>query len=280
MSYIKYHLEEIVILAALIAVLYLLFYILKSKRRRRKVGFYLSFIFYKLGFIKRMSKKNIGMVHVHESYEPLVDLVPHPKIIINNETVEHPVLLRKNVALRLYKIADKLPENIYLKIYSTYRSRIALYNKWVEEVEKMEKENPNMGRAELLSLVKFKATSPNTNMGGHDTGAAIDLALCDKNGKELDFGTSYYEKNLGSKSVVELTDEQKKNQKYIKKLMKTENFVQQPSQWWHYSYGDRYWAVYKGKRNRGAIYGSVEKEFENVGYVAVVKTQLSSVNIK
>ena len=279
MSFIKYHLEELIVIAALLAVLYLLFYILKSKRRRRKVGFYLSFLAYKLGFTKRMSKKQIGMVHVRESYEPLVDLVSHPKIIINNETVEHPVLLRKNVALRLYKIADKLPEHLYIKIYSTYRSRITLYNNWVEEVAKMEKENPNMGRAELLSLVQYKAPSPNINMGGHDTGAAIDLALCDKNGKELDFGTSYHEKNLGAK-IVELTEEQKKNQKYIMKLMKSENFVQQPSQWWHYSYGDRYWAVYKGKRTSGAIYGSVEKEFENAGYQAVVKTQLSSVNIK
>ena len=61
--------------------------------------------------------------------------------------------------------------------------------------------------------------------------------------------------------------------------MKSQDFVQYPGQWWHYSYGDRYWAAYKGKR-LGAFYGSAEKEFENSGYVAVIKKQSSSLNVK
>ena len=59
--------------------------------------------------------------------------------------------------------------------------------------------------------------------------------------------------------------------------MKSQRFIKQPSQWWHYSYGDRYWAVYRGKRH-GAIYGAAEKEFENTGYQRVIKTNISSIN--
>ena len=276
MNYIRFHIDEIITAAIVFAILYLLFYILHSKKRRLKFAFYFNFVLCKLGLKKRMSRKNIGMVRTMESYEPLVELVRHPKIIINKSTIEEPVLLRKKVALRLYKIADRLPEDMYIKIYSAYRSRIKLYEIWKEELGKMEHENPNLGRAELLLQLKHKVTSPNVSMGGHDTGAAVDLALCDADGNELDFGTKYHEKNT---ELTTLTKEQKNNQKYIQKVMKSQDFVQYPGQWWHYSYGDRYWAAYKGKR-QGAFYGSAEKEFENTGYVAVIKKQFSSLNAK
>lgn len=275
MDFIKYNLEEIILTMVILLVAYVLFYILKSKKRRRKIGFYIQFIAYKIGIRKRMSSKYVGMIHVEECYEPLVEIPNHNKIIFNRETVESPVLLRKNVAERLCKVANKLPDDIYIKIYSAYRSRIKLYNIWKEEVEKMEKENPSLHRAELLSTVKFKAVNPNTNLGGHDTGAAIDLSLCDRNGVDLDFGIKYHQSNNASKYDNALTKEQKDNLKYLSRIMKSQGFVQYPSQWWHYSYGDRYWAAYKGRRF-GAIYGSAEKDFENTGYVAVVKTLLSA----
>ena len=273
MDFIKYNIEEIMMIAVLAVVLYLIYYVVKSKKRRRKIGFYFNFIMYKLGIISRMSKTYIGMSHVKECYEPLVDIVAHPKIIYNEATIEKPVLLRQNVADKLYRIADKLPDNIYIKIYSAYRSRVRLEEIWKNEIEK---ENPGMQRGEILSLAKFKVTPPNTNMGGHDTGAAIDLALCDRNGNDLDYGTKYHE-NAQAKSTVVLNAEQKQNRKFLLQLMKSQDFVQQPSQWWHYSYGDRYWAVYKGKRH-SAIYGPAEKEFENTGYQRIIKTHISSVN--
>ena len=55
------------------------------------------------------------MSHVKECYEPLVDIVAHPKILYNETTIEKPVLLRREVANKLYKIADKLPDDIYIK---------------------------------------------------------------------------------------------------------------------------------------------------------------------
>lgn len=276
MDFIKYNLEEIMMAAIITASLFVLFYVLKSKKRRRKVGFYINFILFKLGVKNHISKTYIGMSHVKECYEPLVDVVAHPKIFYNEATIERPVLLRKSVADRLYKVADKLPDDICIKIYSAYRSRARLEEIWKNEIERIEKENPGMQRGEILALVKFKATAPDSNMGGHDTGAAIDMALCDKNGNDLDYGTKYHE-NAMARSTVALTSEQKQNRKYLLKLMKSQGFVQQPSQWWHYSYGDRYWAVYRGKR-RAAIYGSAEKEFENAGYQRVIKTVISSVN--
>ncbi|MBR5215630.1 MAG: D-alanyl-D-alanine carboxypeptidase family protein [Bacteroidales bacterium] len=237
--------------------------------------FYLNYLSYKLGIRERISKIYISNIHVRECYEPLVDLVKHPKIFLNDATLEHPVLLRKSVAMKLYKVADKLPEGVCLKVYSAFRSRIAIYNVWKQEEERMTKENPQMNRAELLNLVNSKVSSPKANMGGHDTGAAVDIALCDVERNDLDFGTKVHEThNNGS-----LTKEQKANRKMLKKFMKSQKFVNDPTRWWHFSYGDKSWSAYNGKRN-GAIYGAVEKEFENIGYVSVIKTEIKSVNIK
>lgn len=274
-EYIKYNFVEVSIWVLFFAFVIAAILHLRSKRNRHKLGYYVNFIFYKLGITKKISRKFVSKVHVREDNEPMVDLVKHPKILHNDDTIEHPVLLRKSVAMKLYKVADRLPDDVYLKVYSAFRSRITVYNTWKSEEERLTKENPNMSRAALLELVNAKVASPNADMGGHDTGGAIDVALCDKNRNDLDFGTKYQERH----KKVYLTKEQKENRKMLKNFMKSQKFVNTPGRWWHFSYGDKTWAAYKGKRN-GAFYGAVEKEFENIGYVKVVKTEIKSVNIK
>ena len=223
---------------------------------------------------------NLPIDEFMESYEPLVDVINHPKIIYDEKTIERPLLLRKNVLVKIHKVADKLPDGVYLKIYSAYRSRIEVYEKWKAIVDELTKENPQMGRAQILSLAKFKAPNPKS-LGGHETGGAIDVALCDANGEELDFGTYYHESSAANKTHSKLiTKEQRYNRKMLLKLMKSQNFVNNPYQWWHFSYGDNVWAAYKGKRVGGAIYDAAEKEFENVGYVRIVQTVITSHNPK
>lgn len=273
-EYIKHNLVEVSVCILLVSFLVVVLLYLRNKRNRYKVKFYLNYLSYKLGIKERISKIYISNIHARECYEPLVDLVKHPKIFLNDATLEHPVLLRKSVAMKLYKVADKLPEGVYLKVYSAFRSRIAIYNIWKQEEERITKENPHMNRGELLNLVNSKVSSPKVNMGGHDTGAAVDISLCDVECNDLDFGTKVHETHNES-----LTKEQKANRKMLKKFMKSQKFVNDPTRWWHFSYGDKSWSAYNGKRN-GAIYGAVEKEFENIGYVSVIKTEIKSVNIK
>jgi hypothetical protein len=69
--------------------------------------------------------------------ESLIELVKHPKILYNEATLEFPVLLRKTVAKKIYKVADSLPEGVFLKIYEATRSRILIYNEWKNEEERL-----------------------------------------------------------------------------------------------------------------------------------------------
>ena len=274
-EYIKYNLGELLIWALVIFLVVMLFVYLRKKNNRRIIGFYLNYLLYKLGLKKRISSANVALVRVKDCNESLVQLVKHPKIFVNDDTVETPVLLRKRVAKKLYKIADGLPEGVYIKIYRAYRSRIALYEAWKNEEERVMKENPQMYRAELLRFVNNNVSDPNASMGGHDTGAAIDLALCDIDGNDFDFGTKYHSHHRN----YNLTKEHKSNRKMLKNIMKSQKFVNNPDQWWHFSYGDKAWAAYKGKR-KSAFYGSAEKEFENMGFVRVIRTEMKTIDNK
>ena len=43
--------------------------------------------------------------------------------------------------------------------------------------------------------------------------------------------------------------------------MERHDFVCYPGEWWHYSYGDQAWAVYRGEN--AALYGGIEKIINN-----------------
>lgn len=271
MQVILSNLKTIIIIAIIATFVISSIIYLKSKRRRKRLGFYINYFLYKIGIKSKISRSCMARVHVKECYEPLVNLMEHDKIIIDKSTIEQPVLLRKNVALKIYKIANKLPDGTFLKVYNTYRSRITIYNTWKAVVDEISKENPTMGRAEVLKLANFKVSNPKS-LGGHETGGAIDVALCDADGKEFDYGTKYHEKSPANKTKSRhILKEHKENRRYLLKVMKSQGFVNNPYEWWHFSYGDTNWAAYKGKRF-GGIYDAAEKEYENVGYVRIIKT--------
>jgi D-alanyl-D-alanine dipeptidase len=98
-------------------------------------------------------------------------------------------------------------------------------------------------------------------VGGHPTGAAIDLTLQRIDGAHVDMGTVLNANDAESSGAcftgsAFITREAARNRAVLCEAMTAAGFVNYPSEWWHWSYGDRYWAVVSGKPN--AIYGPVE----------------------
>lgn len=251
----------ILILAFIIFLVWFLKYI-SSKRRRAHLNFHIHHLIYKLGFRKTISRHWIGRTHVHECYDPLVDFLPHKHIIFNDETLEQPNLIRKNVLFKLYRIADRLPDGMNLLILQTYRSKSKMNEAWEKTINEITADNPGIGRYEAIKLAKFKTEDPKNSIGGHVTGGAVDVALCDDNGVMLDFGTKFHEHNDKTETKNKyITKAQAKNRKTLVRIMRREGFINFPAEWWHFSYGDRAWAAYKGRRH-GGIYGSAESEMD------------------
>ena len=81
----------------------------------------------------------------------------------------------------------------------------------------------------------------------HTTGGAVDLTIVDDKGNELDMGGGFDELSDRSKtSYYEGSEETEiiNNRRLLYNAMTSAGFTNLPSEWWHYDYGDRFWAYY------------------------------------
>jgi zinc D-Ala-D-Ala dipeptidase len=95
----------------------------------------------------------------------------------------------------------------------------------------------------------------------HTTGGAVDLTLMDKNGEPIEMGTEVNASPLKSDyatytAAKNISKWAKKNRALLSEVMIEAGFVNYPTEWWHWSYGDKYWALQSGAP--AAHYDSIE----------------------
>lgn len=208
-------------------------------------------------------------IAIHENHEPMVDLTKQkvikygPSPLIPNNT--NYTKMRKTVYDKLVQAQKLLPKGLRFQIYEGYRS-LALQQKiFQERYDKLEKEKPGLSHTELFTE-STKFVSPVINLDGsknippHSTGAAIDVYLVDKKGKVVDMGISLDDTYNDLEGIycrtdsAVISDSAKKYRRMMGDALATVGFVNYPTEYWHWSYGDRYWA-YQG-RKKFAVYGS------------------------
>ncbi|KIA98576.1 peptidase M15 [Flavobacterium sp. KMS] len=87
---------------------------------------------------------------------------------------------------------------------------------------------------EIVSNPKYVADPKKGSI--HNRGGAVDITLVDRNGKELDMGTSFdFFGKEASHSYINLSDTIKANRLLLKKIMIKHNFNSFDSEWWHYN---------------------------------------------
>ena len=85
----------------------------------------------------------------------------------------------------------------------------------------------------------------------HQTGGAVDLTLCHDNGVELDLGPAVNASPevsgdrcfTGSGQITARAHELRGE---LGRVLTSVGLVNDPTQWWHWSYGERYWAYTHG----------------------------------
>ena len=85
----------------------------------------------------------------------------------------------------------------------------------------------------------------------HVAGAAVDLTLCTIAGEELDMGTKVNASPEGSDlacytAAPNILAEAAANRRLLADALTAVGMVNYPTEWWHWSYGDRYWAKSTG----------------------------------
>jgi len=77
-----------------------------------------------------------------------------------------------------------------------------------------------------------------------------------KSKKLVDVGNNFTYDDSAKTYYSKLTKIQKENRQLLIDIMTNVGFVNYPYEWWHWSYGDKYWAYIK--KRRFAIYKTLK----------------------
>ena len=219
-------------------------------------------------------------VIIKDNREKLVSLkglskkiIVKPQYYINDIAgAEQDCKVRTTIANKLELIANKLPSNFKLLVWDSFRTietQKALFDKYYDEFEASTRLKGN----ELLEYTKKFVSLPSMDKGKpspHNTGAAIDLTICDCDDNPIDLGTYfddfreeaytrfYEEKIEKGEKLTEQEEEILLNRRVLCNLFEEEGFINYPYEIWHKSFGDQ--MACKINNLDYAIYGGIETQ--------------------
>lgn len=206
--------------------------------------------------------KGLSKVTVQESNEPMLSLKNHlhKKIVIDlaklpielSEKEQHSRLyLRRSVIEKLNRVQEKLPDGLRLMIRDPFRSKdvvTKLYGAYMKRVMKergLDKHAADLYVRNILALPDDPVTP------GHMTGGAVDVVLALPDGSRapmtVDTKIIPWERQMLT-DCPGLPDEALRYRRLLKSAMRQEGFHNYFREYWHYSWGDAYFAVRRKKK--------------------------------
>ncbi len=183
--------------------------------------------------------------------EQLVELNNSSKIIIEPsyyiQGIPHAIPnchVRESVAYKIIRISQNLPDGYQLKIYDAWRPFSVQRYLYDAYKSKLAQQHPNLSAFDLDRLTKTFVSEPVYDIlqaPVHCTGGAIDLTLV-YNGKDVDMGTSFDDFSTLSYTQTYINDNIKNNREMLLRIMSSEDFTNLETEWWHFDYGNRFWA--------------------------------------
>jgi D-alanyl-D-alanine dipeptidase len=163
-------------------------------------------------------------IHTADNHEPLLDLRDVPELSLAGRLAgEHGgyARLRTSVVDRLVSAQKRLPRGIRLLIVEAYRP--------------------------------YRPDEPDFP-DPHHTGGAVDVTLCTDGGAELDLGSRVLDTPEASANACytaarNISVAALRNRANLWTVLRREGLTNYPTEWWHWSYGDRYWALNNGVPN-------------------------------
>ncbi|WP_248960316.1 M15 family metallopeptidase [Sphaerisporangium perillae] len=164
--------------------------------------------------------------------------------------------LRAGLLSRLQDAQRQLPYGYRLLVVEGYRPPVLQRRYFEEYKDELRATFPEMSPDEL-HVAASRYVSP-IEVAPHTAGAAVDLTLAAEDGTELDMGTPVNanpEESDGAcyTAAPNVSAGAREHRKILGAALESAGLVNYPTEWWHWSYGDRYWAMTTGART--AIYG-------------------------
>ncbi len=209
-----------------------------------------------------LSDSRIAEVPVKECGEPLVDLRTLEAIRVDPRLADEAgayAHLRQSVADRLVVAQTRLPRELRFLIIEGYRPAGLQRRYFGSAVARQRAAHPGWddarARVEASRYVSPPEVAPPV------TGGAVDLTLRSAGGVELDMGTAVNatppesDENCYTDATA-ISAEARSNRRLMGDALTSAGFVNYPTEWWHWSFGERYWAFLT--QSRHARYGLVE----------------------
>lgn len=199
-----------------------------------------------------LSDPRVAAVPVVDTAEPLVRL---PRSFGPARA-----LVRAGLAHRLALAQADLPGSLALRVVEGHRplaAQRAIIARYEREVRAA---HPAADPVEFFALVsRFVAPIA---VAPHVAGAAVDVTLADR-GRELDLGTPIdaTPEQSGGRCYFaspDISATARRHREVLARALRGVGLVNYPTEWWHWSHGDRYWALTTG--SPAALYGPVGDE--------------------
>lgn len=221
--------------------------------------------------ITLLSDSDVIAIPIIENHEPFVDLKnqtiiaygPSPEVSDNTDYTK----MRRTVYEKLVQAQALLPKGLKLCVYEGYRSfylQRMLFNNRFMKVQTL---HQGWSQDQIFEET-CKLVSPVINKDGsqnippHSTGAALDVYLIDEMDQPVDMGILVKDWIEDADGSLSQTNSQRisaaalQHRNIMNKTLSTVGFINYPTEYWHWSYGDRYWAHQTGHQQ--AIYGSMK----------------------
>ncbi|MER7205532.1 M15 family metallopeptidase [Streptosporangium sp. NPDC000239] len=204
-----------------------------------------------------ISDPRVAAIPVEESGERLVDV--RGRLRVDGRMADRDgafAHLRQGLVARLEEAQRHLPEGYRLLIVEGYRPPSTQQQIFDEYSAELRATFPEMSPEEIVSAAS-RYVSP-VEVAPHTAGAAVDLTLCTEDGVEVDMGSPLNatpEQSEGAcyTAAPGISPQARRNRELMGAALDAAGLVNYPTEWWHWSYGDRYWAMTTGAPS--ALYG-------------------------
>ncbi|WP_098011699.1 M15 family metallopeptidase [Streptomyces sp. sk226] len=208
-----------------------------------------------------MSDPRVAAIPVRESGEPLVDVRTGPVPLLVDSRRSDPAgafaHLRERLRDQLVAAQGQLPNGLRLLVVEGYRPP-ELQKKYFERyTQRLRSEHPRWTVQQVRDAASRYVAPP--EIAPHSAGAAVDLTLVDAGGRELDMGTAMNATPQDSDGAcfadaTNIPAVAKANRAVLTTAMTDAGLQPYPFEWWHFSLGDRYWALMQSRP--AALYGA------------------------
>jgi len=199
-------------------------------------------------------------IECHEEFLDFRDTVPEILVDLSRNQIESRseafLKVRRTVLEKLLTASKELPEGVKFLIKEAYRPP-GLQQKFFDSYyETLGKQFPGTSSEELRKETsKYVApvlTAP------HPAGGAVDLTLVKSSGVELDMGSRFnappFETNNACYTFAENISKQAKvNRRILISSLTDVGFVNYPTEWWHWSYGDKFGQWLRKRRTQSMV---------------------------